>query len=88
MSDEPDAATLAATTSYFVGEAFDAAGGRLASVTLRAPEPYAITAELLAWAAGHAAEHGVRGTGALDPVSAFGLDTLRAGAAEAGIVPG
>jgi short subunit dehydrogenase-like uncharacterized protein len=87
MSDEPDAATLAATTSYFIGEAFDAAGERLSSVTLRGPEAYAITAELLAWAAGQAAEHGVRGSGALDPVGAFGLDTLRAGAAEAGIAP-
>ncbi|MBO0873971.1 MAG: saccharopine dehydrogenase [Pseudonocardia sp.] len=86
-SDEPSAAVLAASTSYFVGEAFGASGQRLASVTLTAPEPYAITADLLAWAAGHAAEHGVAGTGALDPVSAFGLDTLRAGAAEAGIVP-
>jgi short subunit dehydrogenase-like uncharacterized protein len=86
-SDEPSAAVLAASTSHFVGEAFGASGQRLASVTLTAPEPYAITADLLAWAAGHAAEHGVAGSGALDPVSAFGLDTLRAGAAEAGIVP-
>jgi short subunit dehydrogenase-like uncharacterized protein len=84
-SDEPSAAVLAASTSLFVGEAYGASGQRLASVTLTAPEPYAITADLLAWAAGHAAERGVAGSGALDPVSAFGLDTLRAGAAEAGI---
>ncbi|WP_445185621.1 saccharopine dehydrogenase family protein [Pseudonocardia sp. Cha107L01] len=85
-TEEPNAATLAASTSYFVGEAFGASGQRLASVTLTAPDGYAITAELLAWGAGYALEHGVSGSGALDPVSAFGLDTLRAGAAEAGIV--
>jgi short subunit dehydrogenase-like uncharacterized protein len=85
-AEEPSAASLATTTSYFVGEAFGASGLRLASVTLTAPDAYAITAELLAWAAGHAAEHGVAGSGALDPVSAFGLDTLRAGAEQAGIV--
>jgi short subunit dehydrogenase-like uncharacterized protein len=85
-ADEPNAAALAATTSYFVGEAFGASGQRLATVILTGPEPYAITADLLAWGAGHAAEHGVSGTGALDPVAAFGLDTLRAGAAEAGVV--
>ena len=45
-----------------------------------------ITADLLAWGAWRAAEHGVQGTGALDAVAAFGLDDLAAGAAEAGIV--
>jgi hypothetical protein len=86
-SDEPDAAGLAATTSYFTGEARDASGRVLSSVVLSSPDAYAITADLLAWAAGYAAEHGVTGVGALDPISAFGLDTLRDGAAEAGIVP-
>jgi hypothetical protein len=69
-----------------VAEVFDAAGTLLARTRLTAPEPYAITAELLAWGAGQAAEHGVRGTGALDAVAAFGLDELEAGAAGAGIV--
>jgi len=53
---------------------------------LQAPEPYALTAELLAWGAGRAAEHGVAGVGALDAVAAFGLDEVEKGAAEAGIV--
>lgn len=87
VAEEPSAAGLAATTSYFFGEARDEAGSVLASVALTAPEPYAITADLLAWAADRAAVHGVAGTGALDAVSAFGLDTLRAGAAEAQIRP-
>ncbi|HEX4252622.1 MAG TPA: NAD(P)H-binding protein [Pseudonocardia sp.] len=85
-ADEPNAATLAGSTSHFVGEAYGASGQRLATVQLTSPDGYAITAELLAWGAGYALEHGLSGSGALDPVSAFGLDTLRAGAAEAGIV--
>ena len=86
-SDEPSAARLAASTSYFVAEAYGGSDEPLARMVLTAPDGYAITADLLAWGAGHAAEHGVRGVGALDPVAAFGLDTLRAGAAEAGIEP-
>jgi short subunit dehydrogenase-like uncharacterized protein len=82
---DPSAAALAAVRSHFVAEAFDATGTLLARTRLVAPEPYAITADLLAWGAGRAAEHGVRGSGAIDAVTAFGLDDLRAGAAEAGI---
>jgi hypothetical protein len=81
----PSPAALAATTSHFVAEVFDATGTLLARVRLTSPDGYAITADLLAWGAGRAAEHGVKGTGALDPVAAFGLDELRAGAAEAGV---
>jgi len=54
-------------------------------VNLTSPEAYAITADLLAWGAGRAAEHGVKAAGAIDGVAAFGLDELVAGAAEAGI---
>ncbi|WP_219412947.1 saccharopine dehydrogenase family protein [Pseudonocardia nigra] len=85
-SAAPSSSVLGAMTSHFVAEAFDATGTLLARTRLTAPEPYAITADLLAWGAGRAAEHGVRGSGALDPVAAFGLDELSAGAAEAGIV--
>jgi short subunit dehydrogenase-like uncharacterized protein len=85
-SDEPSPAALAGATSHFVAEVFDATGTLLARTRLTAPDAYAITADLLAWGAGRAAEHGVRGTGALDAVAAFGLDELTAGAAEAGIV--
>ena len=82
---DPDPAALATSTSHFMAEVFDATGTLLARTRLTGPEPYAITAELLAWGAGRAAEHGVRGSGALDAVGAFGLDALVAGAAEAGI---
>ena len=82
----PAADALASARSHFVAEAFDVTGTLLARTRLTAPEPYAITADLLAWGARRAAEQGVHGTGALDAVTAFGLDDLVAGAAEAGIV--
>ncbi|WP_103379766.1 saccharopine dehydrogenase family protein [Pseudonocardia dioxanivorans] len=87
MPAAPDAATLERTTSHFVAEVFDHTGTLLARTHLTSPDGYAITAGLLAWGAGRAAEHGVAGTGALDAVTAFGLDDLAAGAAEVGIVP-
>lgn len=83
---EPSAAALAGATSHFVAEVFDDGGTLLARTTLTSPEAYAITADLLAWGAGRAAEHGVSGPGALDAVAAFGLAELTAGAASAGIV--
>jgi short subunit dehydrogenase-like uncharacterized protein len=83
---DPATDALGTARSHFVAEVFDAAGTLLARTRLVAPEPYAITADLLAWGAGRAAEHGVDGTGALDAVGAFGLDALVAGAADAGIV--
>jgi len=82
----PAGAALARATVHVVAEAFDAAGTVLARTRLRAPEAYGLTADLLAWGAGRAAEHGVAGVGALDAVAAFGLDELEKGAAEAGIV--
>jgi hypothetical protein len=82
----PSAAALGGARTHAVAEVFDATGTLLARTRLVAPEPYAITADLLAWGAGRAAVHGVRSTGALDAVTAFGLDELVAGAAEAGIV--
>src|SRR5690606_23368897 len=83
----PAGDALATARSHFVAEVFDATATLLARTRLTAPEPYAITADLLAWGAARAAEHGVSGSGALDAVSAFGLDELVRGAAEAGVVP-
>jgi short subunit dehydrogenase-like uncharacterized protein len=85
VPEEPDAAVLERTTSHFVGAAYDAAGTELAEVRLVAGDPYRLTAQLLAWGAGQAAEHGVQGQGALGPVEAFGLDALAAGADEIGL---
>jgi len=68
-----------------VASAADAAGRELARVELRGPDPYTLTARLLAWGAQRAASHGVTGTGALGPVDAFGLQALERGAAAAGL---
>ena len=71
--------------SWVVGEAYDAAGEKLAEVHLTGGEPYALTAGILAWAARRAAAGGVDGTGALGPVQAFGLRALEEGCREAGL---
>jgi short subunit dehydrogenase-like uncharacterized protein len=63
----------------------DAAGRVLARVELDGPEPYLLTAELLAWGATTAQAGGVRGTGALGPADGFGLDELTAACAELGL---
>ena len=68
--------------AWVVGEAFDAAGNRLAEVQLSGPEPYALTADLIAWAA----QREVDGVGALGPVQAFGLAALEEGCRAAGLV--
>lgn len=82
VSAEPDPAVLAGATSHFIGVALDELGATIAEVRLVAGDPYTLTADLLAWGAGHAAEHGVSGPGALGPVDAVGLDVLEAGCAE------
>jgi short subunit dehydrogenase-like uncharacterized protein len=67
--------------SWVVGEAYDAAGDRLAEVQLTGGEPYALTAGFLAWAAQQSAS----GAGAMGPIEAFGLRELEAGCREAGL---
>jgi short subunit dehydrogenase-like uncharacterized protein len=85
VAEEPDAAALARVSSHVVATAYDASGAELAQVRLRSGNPYQLTAELLAWGAHRAAEHGVSRPGALGPAAAFGLDALAAGAREAGL---
>jgi hypothetical protein len=46
---------------------------------------YTYTGRILAWGAIAALEGGLRGSGALGPVKAFGLDELERGSAQAGI---
>jgi len=81
----PDEAARRGFGSLVVASAADAAGRELARVELRGPDPYTLTARLLAWGAQRAASHGVTGTGALGPVDAFGLQALEQGAAAAGL---
>jgi short subunit dehydrogenase-like uncharacterized protein len=81
----PDDAAERSMGSLVVAVASDADGRELSQVRLRGPGPYRLTADLLAWGARRAAGEGVRGTGALGPVEAFGLAALQAGAAQAGL---
>ena len=82
----PDAATRARARSQIIAVASDRAGVALATVRLEGDNPYDFTGAMLAWGAIAAAGGGLRGSGALGPVDAFGLDELLAGVAEAGIV--
>lgn len=72
--------------SLVIAVARDAAGRPLATTALTGPDPYEMTASLLAWGAVRAVvPDAVLRPGAHGPVAAFGLETLRAGAAEAGV---
>jgi short subunit dehydrogenase-like uncharacterized protein len=81
----PDESARRRGGSLVVAVAADAGGRELAQVRLGGPDPYTLTARLLAWGARRAAGHGLLATGALGPVDAFGLEALRAGAASAGL---
>lgn len=85
VADEPDPGALAQVNSHVVATAYDASGAKLAQARVASGDPYQLTADLLAWGAQRAAEHGVSGPGALGPVEAFGLDSLAAGAREVGL---
>ena len=85
VAAQPDPDALANVSSHVVATVYDASGAKLAHVSLESGDPYRLTAELLAWGAQRAAEHGVCGSGALGPVAAFGLDALTAGAHEVGL---
>jgi short subunit dehydrogenase-like uncharacterized protein len=85
VGEAPSEATVARARTHTVAEVRDRDGELVSRVQLDGPEAYGLTAELLAWGATRAAGSGVRGTGALGPVQAFGLAELTAGAAEAGL---
>jgi hypothetical protein len=86
VGEGPSEATVTRARTHTVAEVRDRAGTLVSRVRLDGPEAYGFTAAMLAWGATRAAEHRVRGTGALGPVQAFGLETLTAGAAEVGLV--
>ena len=81
----PDEESRSKSGSHIVAIAYDAAGRALSEVHVEGVNGYTFTGRMLAWAAERAAGAGLRGTGALGPVEAFGLDQLVAGCAEAGI---
>jgi short subunit dehydrogenase-like uncharacterized protein len=81
----PDATQRQRTGSHVQALAYDPSGRELAHVVLEGPNGYTLTGAFLAWGAGRAREGGLQATGALGPVEAFGLDSLEAGCAEAGL---
>jgi short subunit dehydrogenase-like uncharacterized protein len=80
----PDAAQRAKGSSTILATTYSANGKKLSSVVLEGVNGYTFTADILAWAATSAASGSVSGTGALGPVSAFGLDALEAGVRKSG----
>lgn len=81
----PDAGARARTGSLVAADVRGAGGELLAHVELTGPNPYALTGDLMAWAARTLAAGGVLAAGALGPVEAFGLATLRDACALAGL---
>jgi short subunit dehydrogenase-like uncharacterized protein len=81
----PDEASRERGGCYVIAEARAGNGNLLQRVQLNGPNAYDFTFGILAWGAMTAAEQGLRGTGALGPVQAFGLAELTAGAASAGL---
>jgi short subunit dehydrogenase-like uncharacterized protein len=81
----PSEAEREGTGSAITAIAYSPEGDELTSVSVSGVNGYEFTGRILAWGAATAAESGMRGTGALGPAEAFGLDELEAGCAEAGI---
>jgi short subunit dehydrogenase-like uncharacterized protein len=81
----PAPGTTPGGMSWVAAEAYDGAGRQLAEVHLSGADGYAFTAEFLAWAARAAAARRIKGTGAIGPVEAFGLEELERGCAVAGL---
>jgi short subunit dehydrogenase-like uncharacterized protein len=81
----PSAEERSRSGSHIVAIAYDGGGMELASVTVAGVNGYEFTGRILAWGASRALAAGLKGSGALGPVEAFGLAELEAGCAEAGI---
>lgn len=82
----PDAEQRSKSGSHIAAITYDAGGKELSRIDVTGVDGYTFTGRMLAWAAMQAAEQGgVKATGALGPVQAFGLQELQAGVAEAGL---
>lgn len=80
----PDATERARGTAVDVARA-RRGDRRLSEVTIRGPNPYEITADLLAWGAITLGDRSDVDAGARGPISAFGLDSLQDGCRRAGL---
>ena len=81
----PAPGTTPGGISWITAQAFSDGGEQLSEVQLSGVDGYEFTASFIAWAARRAAASGVEGSGAIGPIEAFGLATLQAGCAEAGL---
>jgi short subunit dehydrogenase-like uncharacterized protein len=81
----PDEAARKQTGSHIVAITYDAAGKELSRADLTGVHGYTFTANILALFGDWIAQGRIRGAGALDPVSAFGLEALVTACAEAGL---
>lgn len=81
----PTGSDLYRGTSIAVARVRDLVSHPIETVQVEGPAPYPLTAELLAWAAAMALAGKVRGSGALDPIRAFGLGPFIAGCTAVGL---
>ncbi len=81
----PDAEARKRSGSHIVAVAYDGTGRELAEVHVSGVDGYSFTGRMLAWGAQLAAEGGLKGTGALGPVDAFGMVALTDGCRWAGL---
>jgi len=81
----PDATERARSGSHVLATAYAGDGSPLSEVRVAGANVYDFTGAILAWGAETAASQGFRGSGALGPADAFGIDELEAGCREAGI---
>lgn len=72
--------------TFVIARVLDAIDRPITEVRMEGPDPYGLTGELLAWAAGMAHRLPPAQAGALGPADAWGLDALRDGAASLGLV--
>ncbi|MFE2302721.1 saccharopine dehydrogenase family protein [Streptomyces sp. NPDC059445] len=84
----PDAVLRERISSHVVAVASTGVPGSdpLAEIHLEGPNPYSLTGELIAWAAQHIATRSDVMPGVVGPTEAFGLDTLRHGCGELGLI--
>ncbi|MGH8869647.1 MAG: saccharopine dehydrogenase family protein [Actinomycetes bacterium] len=83
----PDADARARFRTRVVAEAALPGRGPLARVVLDGPNPYDLTAELLAWGATRATSRTPEKTGVVGPADLFGYDELETACAEVGLRP-
>jgi short subunit dehydrogenase-like uncharacterized protein len=85
LTGSPEPGTTPGGLSWLTAMAYSADGDRLAEVQLSGVDAYEFTAAFIAWAARRAAATRGGVGGAPRAIQAFGLQTLEAGCAEAGL---